>query len=571
MKLLPVALLSGLLLLAAVSAPTVARASARRGGTLTVLDETDFEHLDPGEAYYSLDYSVLNATQRPLYSYGPGGTNEIGDLAAGPPQISSDLRTVTVELRRGIHFSPPVNREVTSADVAYAIERGANPHVANPYIEAYFGAVEGMPKARGGRVKGILTPNPREIVFKLTAPLGQLVADALVMPLTAPVPERYARRFDAHKPSTYGAHEVGTGPYMIENNREGGVLGVGYAPGRSLTLVRNPNWRRDTDFRPAYVNRIQVRIGGSNAVDNLRVLGRTDTVDDEPPARDVIRFALSHDPHQVIETPGAGSDYVGVNAAVAPFSNIDLRKALWAALDRQEMVDVRGVAGALSSVASHFLYPGIPGFEEAGGLQGPRGPQFDFDEHPEGDLALAESYIRQAGYPSGRYTGKTAVVIVGALGEPAQKDAEIVNETLIKLGFKTKFALVETATMYARYCNVPSKEINICPDVGWVADFDDPQPVLDITFNGNFIEPTGNVNWGQTNVPSINQEMFAAEVLAGPARDAAWARIDDHLVEDAASIPFDWDLGVSLEGRRVDGVTDAWNTGTFDFNFTSLR
>ena len=64
---------------------------------------------------------------------------------------------------------------------------------------------------------------------------------------------------------------------------------------------------------------------------------------------------------------------------------------------------VRGAP--LTSVASHFLYPTIQGFQEAGGQAGPKGPQFDFDEHPEGDMAIAEKYIRLAGFPSGKYTG----------------------------------------------------------------------------------------------------------------------------------------------------------------------
>ena len=64
-------------------------------------------------------------------------------MAEGPPQISADGKTITVHIRHGVHFSPPVNREVTSADVAYAIERGANPNVANPYFAAYFSSLEG--------------------------------------------------------------------------------------------------------------------------------------------------------------------------------------------------------------------------------------------------------------------------------------------------------------------------------------------------------------------------------------------------------------------------------------------
>src|SRR5262249_33679790 len=145
--------------------------------------------------------------------------------------------------------------------------------------------------------------------------------------------------------------------------------------------------------------------------------------------------------------------------------------------------------------------PAVPGFEQAGGLAGPK---FDFNEHPEGSMQVAEKYVKAAGYPSGKYTGNATVSIVGAKGNPAEQDAEIVNSTLKNLGFKTKFTLVETATMYAKYCNVPKEEINICPSVGWIADFADPQAVLNITFNGKFINETGNVNWGQTDLPAIN-------------------------------------------------------------------
>ena len=72
--------------------------------------------------------------------------------------------------------------------------------------------------------------------------------------------------------------------------------------------------------------------------------------------------------------------------------------------------------------------------------------------------------------------------------------------------------------MYAKYCNVPKEEIDICPSIGWIADFADPQTVLNITFNGKLIVPTGNVNWGQANDPEINKAMDEAESVNGKAR-----------------------------------------------------
>ena len=107
--------------------------------------------------------------------------------------------------------------------------------------------------------------------------------------------------------------------------------------------------------------------------------------------------------------------------------------------------------------------------------------------------------------------------------------------------------------MYAKYCNVPKEEITVCPSVGWIADFADPQTVLNITFNGTTIDPTGNVNWGQTNVPNINAAMAAAEDVIGRRTPAPrrGPKIDKKLVEHAAAIPFDWDKQPNIEGTGV--------------------
>src|SRR3954449_2853388 len=237
--------------------------AGKRGGSVTLLSSTDVDYLDPGHTYYTVGYTVLYATQRPLYSVKPGEANPTPDLAAGPPQISKDEKTVTVKLRSGVRFSPPVNREVTSKDVKYAFERAFTANVANEY-GTYFADIVGAPKTPGAYrpISGIQTPDDHTLVIHLSRPSGIGVAAALIMPITIPVPKEYARRYDAQSRSTYNTHVAFTGPYMVKANGSGEL--VGYHPNTSIQLVRNPNWNPKTDFKPAYLNSILIRTNASD-------------------------------------------------------------------------------------------------------------------------------------------------------------------------------------------------------------------------------------------------------------------------------------------------------------------
>ena len=200
-------------------------------------------------------------------------------------------------------------------------------------------------------------------------------------------------------------------------------------------------------------------------------------------------------------SPGAGDHYVAVNNKKGPFTNVNMRKAFWAALDRTAMDKARG-GELVTNVMTHFIFPEIPGFEEAGGLTGPK---VDYNEHPTGDLAVAEKYMKLAGYPTGKYSGSTTLQIVGSTGNPAPEDAEIANQALKTLGFKTKLNLVDQSVMYAKYCGVPAEEIDVCPNVGWAADFGDPQAVLQVPFGGKNIIGVGQPQLGPVQ-QSENQQ-----------------------------------------------------------------
>jgi len=544
----------------------------KRGGVLNEVQSEDFEHLDPGQAYFQLDYQITSATQRGLYSYKPNTFTQVTpDMAEGQPQISDGNKLITIKIRKGVHFSPPVNREVTAADEVYAIDRVANPNVANPYYEGYLSSVEGMKTAKGGPIPGVKATDKYTLQIKLTEPQAAIVVASMVLPYTAPVPEEYAKKFDAKKPSEYANYLVATGPYMLKANSQGKVLGTGYQPGKSMTLVRNPNWNASTDFRPANLNQINISIGGDANVIGRQVLEGSDMVQSDAPAAPILKLALQQHRSQIMISAGggAGDRYIAINNSYGPFKNVNLRRALWAATDREALNKLRG-GKTVADLMTHFLWNGISGFEEAGGFPG---PQVDYNEHAQGDMAVAEKYIKLAGYPSGKYTGSETVQVVGDSSAPANNVAETVNQTLKNLGFKTKLNLVEHTVMYSKYCGVVSEKIDVCPNVGWVPDFGDPQAVLDVPFNGNLIVKNGtNSNWGLVDHPKINAAMeAAAKVIGTKARGEAWAKIDRELVEEAVAVPYQWAKEPYIESKDVAGVGQYWNSGTWDYSYTSLK
>jgi len=551
--------------------------NGKKGGTLQVYNQEDFQHLDPGQAYFVIDYEAAYATQRPLYSYLPNQQTVAGpDLATAQPVVSDGGKTVTVHIKPNVRFGPPVNRFVTSADVAYAIERGANPNVANPYFGPYFGAIVGATDAKGkviangGPIAGITTPDPTTIVFKLTSPTAALLTGALSLPLTAPVPVSFAKPLDAHKPTTYGSKFiVGTGPYMFKTDpKTGAVLNVGYFPGKSATLVRNPNWNPKTDFRPAYLDQIDVNIGGDQTVIGRQTLDGANTVQNDTPSNSIVKLAYEKYPSQITFTPGAGDHYMALDNQHGPFKDVNVRRAVWAAMNRDAVVRVLG-GTLVAAPQTHFIYPGVAGYEQAGGAAGPRVP---WNVKTSGDLATAEKYMKAAGFPSGKYTGGATIQLVGENAPTAVARGQVAVQALTSLGFKVHATFVDQATMYSKYCGVPAQNIDACPNVGWVRDFADPQTVLYVPFWGPGIVPTNNSNWGQVNDPQINAAMNKAALVVGDAaRAQAWANVDRMLVDQAVAVPEDFDFQPNIEGRNVRGIDAVWNVGSWDYSFTSLK
>ena len=537
----------------------------KRGGTLKLLGAEGFFHLDPGGAYSQLDYMITYATQRTLYHFEPEDPQTpVPDLADGRPGVSADNKTVTVKIKRGIRYgtntkSAITGKEVTSADVKYAFERGLNPSVANGYEGVYFPIV-GADKAKGGPLSGITTPDDQTIVFKLDKPFGATMARALVMPLTVAVPESHAARFDARQPNPYDTQperQAFTGPYMIAS----------YESGKSIALVRNPEWDPETDDRPAYLDRIEWTINADPNVSGRQVFNGTGLANADTPTAGAVKRFATQAKDRISFTP-LGNRFVAANTQRKPFSDINVRKAFAAALDRRAMLLARG-GSLVGEIATHFLPPTIPGYEEAGGAQG---AGVDYLADPSGDPAVAAKYMKLAGFPSGKANGEK-VVMLGSSDSPAKETAAITRDAIASLGFDVSFRLLDQGTLYSKFCGVEAelRKIDVCGFAGWLPDFTDPYAMLTANFRGDSITAVNNSNSSLFDDPEINAAMDRGALISDPEERAqAWGEIDKQLAEKVAGIPFLFDNVANITSKDVVGVIAKWNAA-WDLAYVSLK
>ena len=131
--------------------------------------------------------------------------------------------------------------------------------------------------------------------------------------------------------------------------------------------------------------------------------------------------------------PSGGNRYISLNTTVKPLDNVNVRRAISAVIDRDALRQTRGGPYARHD-RTHFLPPGIAGFEEAGGE---KGPGFDFSSNPTANVALAKQYMKKAGYSNGQVQ-RHAAADGRRQRRPAKETAEAFQGQVEKIGIKLK-------------------------------------------------------------------------------------------------------------------------------------
>ncbi len=574
-----------------VGSGTFSSGTPAKGGTYTVGWEQSFgftNNFDPTGEYLGNAWGLYsNLMLRALVGYkhlpGAAGNITVGDLATTSPTPTNNGLTYTYTLRKGIKFGPPVNRAVTSKDVAYAMNRLADPKDGGQY-SFYYTVISGWNAVANGTAKtvsGIETPNNSTIIFHLTKPTGDFNL-RMSMPATAPIPEEVGKCFEG-KPGDYGRDVVSSGPYMIQGADKVSIASCsalkpmsGYdgANGNHIILVRNPEYNQSTDpYRKNYIDTFKFVVN-SNA-DDIFAKVQSGAYQDEvsSPAPKTIRLYATNPALKPRMIPNVGdrTNYFTMNLTQPPFDDVHVRKAMNWIMDKSALQKAWG--GPIpGSIATHIVPPVLYN----NGLA-----EYDPYATPNemGSVDQAAAQMKQSKYDPGK-TGKcTASACKGVLMIADTRGVDtrmipIIQEDAAKIGITFTVRSINGAYTTIQ---TPSKNIPFSERPSWGKDYADPYTFFAELFDSGAIIKSGNTNYslvgltpeiaktvGATgsinNVPSVDSAIAVCSSKLAQDRTNCWEGIDKRLMTTIVPwVPYLWPNNVFIIGPNVTH----WNYDQF--------
>jgi peptide/nickel transport system substrate-binding protein len=568
-----------------------------KGGTYTVGWEQSFgftDNFDPTGEYLGNAWGIYNnLLLRTLIGYkhlpGAAGNQLIGDLATSVPQPTNGGLTYTYHLRPGIKFGPPVNRVITSKDVAYALDRLADANDGGEYA-FYYTIIKGWNQAAAQSAKtknlvpvsGIQTPNNSTIVIHLTQPTGDFNY-RMSLEATAPIPPEVGKCFEG-KPGNYGRDLISSGPYMIAGSA-GKFTGCsslkpfsGYAGanGNHLTLVRNPNYNQSTDpYRKNYPDRFNFVIN-SNADDifNKVQAGQYDDEQSSPSPKVLRQYETNPSlKPRLLPNVGDRTWYLTMNLTQPPFDDIHVRKAMNYIIDKQALRLAWG--GAIEGqIATHIVPPVLYN----GGLA-----EYDPYATPNeaGSVQKAMAEMKQSKYDPG-HTGKCTasackgVLMIGDTRALDNRMIPIVQADAAKIGIT--FTVRQINGAYTTI-QTTSKNIPFSERPGWGKDYADASTFFAELFDSQAIIPDGNTNYSLvgitpqlnkqkklgvkgdlSHIPSVDGQIATCQKKLGQDRINCWEGVDKYLMTNVVPwVPYLWSNNITIVGPKVTH----WNYDQF--------
>lgn len=372
--------------------------------------------------------------------------------------VSPDGKNYTFKLRPGAKFHD--GKAVTANDFVYSFERTADPKTGSHTADTYLGDIKGVLDKLAGKaqnISGLKAPDDQTVQLELEAPRAYFLSKMT-----------YPTSFVVDKANVEGGGKNwqdkpnGTGPFKLTQ----------WDKATKITLERNPNYH----LEPAKLDKVLFNLAGGNGLtmyenNEIDITGVGIT--------DIERIQSPSDPLNKEFKIGKSLDvwYVGFNTEAPPFDDVKVRQAFAMAVDNQKIITV--VLKDLLTLAKGVIPPDMPGYNP-----NVKGPKFD----PAAAKQLLQESKYRGNLPPITLTTPSSLTTVGPRTEA------MLEQWKTNLGIDVKVQQVEWATFLGDVKRNPAaNKTNKYQmyELGWSADYPDPQDFVEVLFASQSLENNG--------------------------------------------------------------------------------
>jgi peptide/nickel transport system substrate-binding protein len=452
--------------------PLVAPAYAqqpKRGGTIKIGSWTNIDTLDPHNTTSIVATAIHNNIYNGILKVAYDGKEVrfVPDLATEWEIV--DDRTHVFRFHKGVTFHN--GDPFTAKDVQWNLERVKDPKQA-PIHAWKLKLLENIDMLDDHTVRLTFAKPYPFLRVALTGSTGR--AGTMVSPQAV---EQWGK--------DYGRHPVGTGPFKFVEWKEADFI----------ALERNGQYfEMGEDGKPLpYLDKVlfKIIIEPSSLIAAVQT-GEVDGINNAAPQ--FIALLRKNPNLQVHTLVGGNWRNISFNCAKEPFSDINLRRAVAYAINREEIL--KQVQFDEGIVAHGPISPPMTEFYNPEFESGKNGQYYDFE--------LAREFLKKSRYPNG-----TEALLLSINSGYAPRQAEVIQAQLAKLGIKVNISLNDFPTFRKRWLEERQWDIT---QGQWDADLD-PDETL-------FPELHSKETWnaGRWNNPEFDRLVELAQVEADPKK-----------------------------------------------------
>ena len=407
---------------------------------------------------------------------------------------SSDGKTYTFHLRKGVKFHN--GREVKAADFKYSWERACNPATGSGTAATYLGDIVGAQDRLAGKateISGVKVLDDYTLQVTIDAPKAYFL-DKLAYP-TAFVVDR--TNVDSGK--NWWLKPNGTGPFKLKE----------WKPGQQLVLERSQSYYGE----PTKLTEVVFHFLAGEPM-ALYETGQIDVTPVSTSYIDEVNDETNPFHQELAVTPELSLYYIGFNTAKPPFDDVNVRRAFCLAVNKEHIAKV--ILRDMVSEAEGILPPGMPGYNET--IKG-----LDYDVEKAKELIAASKYGNVSNLPH------ITITTEGYGNDIPSYLGAIIQEWQQNLGVEISVRQVEPENFLYNL----KQEKDEMFELGWIADYPDPDNFLDILFH------TGSENniFEYSN-PDLDALLDQAAIEQNMAvRLAMYQQAEQLVVDDAPCLP----------------------------------